>query len=79
MFTLNNNFKFYKNYFLKNYIPLFSKREKNYISVENEFLILKNKIQQQKKILFFFLIIKNLTLGGDFLLMTRFLHYLLKQ
>jgi len=55
MFTLNNNFKFYKNYFLKNYIPLFSKREKNYISVENEFLILKNKIQQQKKdIIIFF-------------------------
>ena len=54
MFTLNNNFKFYKNYFLKNYIPLFSKREKNYISVENEFLILKNKIQQQKKDIIFF-------------------------
>ena len=37
MFTLNNNFKFHKNYFLKNHIPLFSKREKNYISVENKF------------------------------------------
>jgi len=23
MFTSNNNFKFYKNYFLKNYIPFF--------------------------------------------------------